>query len=237
MNRRLIRLILVVVLALFSTVLLVWALGAAEGETSRVRMVHSIPGPITVDVLVDGVLVYDDLAYKAVTPYSEVPAGLHTVTARTVFGDLVQTVYLTGGLDVTVVGVGSGLNVTATAMLDDNRAANAGTVRLVHLSPDTPAMDVMMTGTLGMVGVEALPYKEASDYLAGLGPGVVSFSLSAGGLNVPVYPPTATLKENAVHTLFLMGPQAFLESVPSVDAQFSDLKFKLYLPIVLLDAR
>jgi hypothetical protein len=226
---------LVVFLALSSTVLLVWALGAAEGEISRVRMVHSIPGPIAIDVLVDGVLVHDDLTYKDVTPYSEVPAGWHTVTARTVFGDLEQTVYLTGGLDVTVVGVGSGLNVTATALLDDNRPANAGTVRLVHLSPDTPAMEVTLTGTLGTTGVEALLYKETSAYLGGLGPGVISVSVSAGGIDVPLYPPTVTLQENAVHTLFLMGPQAFLEGVPSVDANYDAFDFKLYLPIVLAD--
>lgn len=234
MKRRWIRLTLVLFMALFSTVLLVWALGAAEDGSSRVRMVHSISASITVDVLVDGVLVYEGLVYKDVTPYSDVPAGLHTVTARTLFGDLEQTVYLTGGLDITVIGVGSGLNVTATAMLDDNRPANAGRVRLVHLSPDTPAMDVTMTGTLGTVGVEALPFKGASAYLDGLGPGVVSFSLSAGGVNVPVYPPTMTLQENAVHTLFLMGPQAFLEGVAVVDADLS--AFELYLPIVLLDA-
>jgi len=234
MKRRLVRLSLVIVLALASTALLVWALGAAEDETSRVRMVHSIAGPITVDVLVDGVLVYDDLAYKDITPYAVVPAGWHTVTARTLFGDLEQTVYLTGGLDVTVVGVGSGLNVTVTAMLDDNRPANVGAVRLVHLSPDTPAMDVMMTGSSGMAGVEALPYRGASAYLGGLGAGVVSVTVSAGGVSVPLYPPTITLQENAVQTLFLMGPQAFLEGVPSVDAQFSD--FKLYLPLVLQDA-
>jgi hypothetical protein len=233
MKRRLVRLCLVVFLALFSTVLLVWALGAAEDETSRVRLVHAVPGPLTVDVLLDGVLVYGNVAYKDVTPYSEVPAGLHTVTARTLFGDLTQTVYLTGGLDVTVIGVGSGLNITTTAMLDDNRPANAGTVRLVHLSPDTLAMDVMLTGTLGTVGVEALPYKAASASLGGLGPGVVTLSLRAGGVNVPLHPPTMTLEENAVHTLLLMGPQANLEGVPSVDARFSD--FKLYLPIVLLD--
>jgi len=234
MKRRLIRLSLVVFLALTAAVLLVWALGTAEGETSRVRMVHSIPGPITVDVLVDGVPVYAGLAYKDVTPYAVVAAGWHTVTAHTLFGDFGQTVYLTGGLDVTVVGVGSGVNVTATAMLDDNRPANAGAVRLVHLSPDTPAMDVMMTGSSGMTGVEALPYPGASAYLGGLGAGVVSVTVSAGGVSVPLYPPTMTLEENAVQTLFLMGPQAFLEGVTSVDARFTE--FKLYLPVTLQDA-
>jgi hypothetical protein len=234
MRRRLIRLSLVVFLALSSTVLLVWALGAAADETSRVRMVHSIPGPFTVDVLLDGELVYDDVVYKDVTPYSVVPAGWHTVTARTLLGDLEQPLYLAGGLDVTVAGVGSGMNMTATAMLDDNRPANANTLRLVHLSSDTPAMDVTLTGTLGTVGVEALPYKGASAYLGGLGPGVVSVGVSVGGVNVPLYPPTVTLQEDAVHTLFLMGPQIFLEGVLSVDAQFSE--YKLYLPILLLDA-
>jgi hypothetical protein len=235
MKRRLLSLILALFAALSSTVLLVWALGAAQAETARARLVHAVPGPLIVDVLLDGVLVYDDVAYKDVTPYTEAAAGWHTVTARTVFGDLTQTVYLTGGLDATVIGVGGGQDITVTALLDDNRVENANKLRLVHLSADTPAMDVTLTGTLGVVGVEALPYKEASAYLGGLGPGVVTLSVRAGEVDVPLHPPTMTLEEHAVHTLFLMGQQAYLEGVPSVDALFSE--FKLYLPIVLSDAR
>jgi hypothetical protein len=96
-------------------------------------------------------------------------------------------------------------------------------------------MDVVLTGTLGVAAVEVLQYKEASAYLGELGPGVVTLSVRADGVDVPLYPPMITLEENAVHTLFLMGPQAYLEGVLSVDAQFSD--FKLYLPIALSNAR
>jgi hypothetical protein len=168
-------------------------------------------------------------------PYTALASGWHTVTARVLFAELSETVYVTGGLDATLIGVGSGLDVTATVLLDDNRPSNADTLRLVHLSADTPAMDVILTGTLGSAAVEALPYKDASVYLGGLGPGVVTLSVRAGGVAVPLHPPTMTLQENAVHTLFIMGSQAALEGVPSVDAQFSD--FTVYLPIVLSDAR
>ncbi len=231
MKHRLFVLTLVLLLAITATTLLVWALGAAEAETAYVRVVHAVPGPLSFDVLLDGDLVYDDVAYREVTPYTALASGWHTVTARVLFAELSETVYVTGGLDATLIGVGSGLDVTATVLLDDNRPFNADTLRLVHLSADTPAMHVILTGTQDIAVIEALPYKQASAYLGGLGTGVVTLSVRAGGVALPLHPPTITLQENAVHTLFLMGSQTSLEGVPSVDAQFSD--FKVYLPIVM----
>jgi hypothetical protein len=82
-----------------------------------------------------------------------------------------------------------------------------------------------------VTGVEALPYKEASGYLGGLGPGVITLSVRADGAAIPIHPPTTTLEENAVHTLFLMGPRTYLEIVPSVDQRFGGSK--VLLPLVL----
>jgi hypothetical protein len=224
----------VVLIGTASSALLVWALGAAEVEASRVRLVHAVPGPITVDVLLDGVPVYEGVGYREVKPYVVVPAGFHTVTARALGFELKQTVYLTGGLDTTVIGVGSGFNITVTGTVDDNRAANVNRVRLVHLSAGTPDLDLTVTGTLSVRGVEALPYKEASGYLGGLGAGVVTLTARADGAEVPLHPPTVTLEGEAIHTLFLMGPRAYLEVVPSVDQRFGGSR--VLLPL-LLNAR
>jgi hypothetical protein len=233
MKRRLIFLTIAVMIAAMSVALLIAVAGAAQEETSRVRLAHAVPGSLKVDVEVDGTQIYTDVAYKDVTVYTELPAGTHTVTARAGFLTLEETVYLTGGIDATVVGVGAGFNIEAIALQDDNRLANADTVRVVHLSPpDVGAMDVSLTGTVGTATVSALPYKEASSYLGGLGAGEVAIEVHIGGAAKTVVPPTATLQSNAIHTLFIMGTGDTLDLVATVDEQFEEPKYKAFLPLV-----
>jgi hypothetical protein len=233
MKRQVISLALVVTIAATTIALLIGATGAAEGETSRVRLAHAVPVGITIDVYVDGDLVESGVAYKDVTPYTVLAAGTHTVTARTLLGDISETVYLTGGLDVTVVGVGAGLlDADTIGLVDDNHLANANTVRVVHVSPNTAAMDVILTGTVGTAEIDALPYKEASDYVGELGTGEVAVEVRAGGTVKTLDPPTATLQSNAIHTLFIMGVGDTLDLVATVDRQFEAVH-KILLPLVV----
>lgn len=232
MVRRLIFLATAVAVAATSVALLIGVAGAAEEETSRVRLAHAVPGTLKVDVEVDGTPVATGVAYKDVTPYTELSAGTHTVTARVLMFTLEETVYLTGGIDATVVGVGSGLlDLEAMALQDDNRPANAGKLRVVHLSPDTGAMDVFLAAEAAAV-VGGLEYKEASDYFGGIGWGVLSVEVSAGGVSKTLVPPTTTLQSNAVHTLFIMGTGNTLDLVATVDQQFEG-QYKVLLPLVI----
>ena len=231
MIRRLMYMAIAVAVAATSVVLLIGVIGAAEEETSRVRLAHAVPGTLKVDVEVDGTPVATGVAYKDVTPYTELSAGTHTVTARAGFITLQETVYLTGGIDATVVGVGTGFNIEAIALQDDNRPANAGMLRVVHLSPNTEAMDVFLAAEAAAV-VGGLEYKEASVYFGGIGTGVLSVQVSAGGVSKTLVPPTTTLQGNAVHTLFIMGTGNTLDLVATVDQQFEG-QYKVLLPLVI----
>ena len=234
MKRRLWILALVVALAATAVTLLIEVAKAADEDTSRVRIAHAIPGNIVVDkVYVDGELVYENLAYKDVTTYTVLAAGAHTVQAVIEpFPPISETLILTGGIDATVAGVGLDLmSIEAVVLQDDNHESNAGQLRVVHLSPNTGAMDVFLAAEAAAV-VGGLEYKEATDYFGGIGAGVLSVQVRVGDTYKTLTPPTTTLQSNAIHTLFIMGAGESLDLVATVDQRFEGGAYKTFLPLV-----
>jgi hypothetical protein len=218
-------------------VLLVPGSTANGPATSNVRLAHAALGvPLSVDVWVDGSPVSTGVSYKTVTPYVPLPAGSHTVEIKLGMVTVVsETVLLVGGVDLTIVGMGVMPSITTTALLDNNHPMNKDTVRLVHASPDTGPVDVLVTGTLTSTAVSELPYKEASGYIGGLGVGEASFEVRPSGEITPLLTFTHTLQSDTIDTFFIMGattvlsPTYPLEAVHALDRRFS----VLYLPIVL----
>jgi hypothetical protein len=237
MKRRLLILSLTMTVAAIALTLLIGIAGAAEEETSRVRLVHAIPGAPAVQVVVDGEIAYPSVSYTTVTTYTTLTAGLHTVEVWVTLAPLPplflisETLPLVGGTDLTVMGIGTTSSPTVTLLLDDNRPANAGKFRVVNLSPDTPTMDVYLAAEAAAI-IDDLAYKEASDYVEGIGTGVLSVGVDAGGALKSVVPPTTTLYSNAVHTLFLMGMGDTLDLVATVDQRFEAKKHYAYLPLI-----
>jgi hypothetical protein len=234
--------VLVVLVAAVTLAAVVLVLGshAADPSRSSVRLVHAVPIQIPggIDVWVDGEEVASDVTYKTVTPYVDLEAGVHTVEVRAFLPDplLSTTVELTGGIDVTVVGVGRNLfDVTTTVLLDDNSPFNANAVRLVNLSPDTSAIDVVITGTAVVTTTGNVPYKGASPYVGGIGAGLTTFEVRPVGQIAPLLSFTATLDADTINTFFVMGfsqpsaGQPLWEAVHAVDRRFHFV----YVPLVL----
>jgi hypothetical protein len=98
------------VLALAASVALIQGIKAAGPDESRVRVVHAVPSPLAVDIVVDGKLVAENVTYATVTEYETLSAGPHQVQVYSgilIFDPLISTtVVLTGGMDFTVAGVG-----------------------------------------------------------------------------------------------------------------------------------
>jgi hypothetical protein len=229
----------VVGLAVAACAMLLVAGSSANGATtSNVRLAHAVVGGPVVDVWVDGVLAEPAVSYESVTPYVPLAAGPHSVEVKLAglpITVISQTVVLTSGMDLTIVGSGAGMNITTTALLDNNSVTNRNTIRLVHASPDTGSVDVLVTGTLTSTLVSELAYQEASGYIGGLGTGVVTFTVRPTGEITPVMAFTRTLESGTIHTLFIMGAstpplsiQYPLKPVYVLDRQFSFV----YLPIV-----
>ena len=129
-------------------------------EMAMLRVAHLSPDAPNVDVSVDGSVVLEDVPFGAVSGYLEVPVGTRTVTIAAA-GDP-STVAFEGDLDVTegaftVAAVGELAEETFEPFVlsDDNTVPDDDTakVRVVHASPDAPAVDVTAGGNALFDGV------------------------------------------------------------------------------------
>ena len=149
-------------LALISTLLITSASAQKMGmmSTAYVRVVHAVSDAPAVDVYVDGTRTVAGAAFKAVTPYGEVPAGAHTVKI-TAAGNMKAVVFqgkvnLKPGVYYTVAAAGYLRKVTPIIFYT-NRLKPGGSkvaVTVYHLAPDAPpvqalAVDMNKTPLLG----------------------------------------------------------------------------------------
>lgn len=133
-------------------------------------MLH--PTPPAVDIFVDGQAVLTGVAFPAISNYLEVPAGEHQVAVAPAGQGMSSAVINT---KVTVT-AGNAYSVAAVGLLADNTlraqvyndnlsapATGKAHVRVLHLSPDAPAVDVKAAG--GPTLISGLAFPNASDYL------------------------------------------------------------------------
>ncbi|SEO78950.1 protein of unknown function [Halogranum amylolyticum] len=125
--------------------------GTPDGETGMVRVAHASPDAPNVDVYVDGDVVLEDVPFRTVSDYLDVPTGTRTVTI-TAAGDE-ETVAFEGDVEVgagayTVAAIGEltseDTEFQPLVVEDDlsDPASESARVTLVHASPDAPAVDV-----------------------------------------------------------------------------------------------
>jgi hypothetical protein len=155
-------------------------MGGGDGGTAQVRVAHMSPNAPNVDVAVDGSTALEDVPFGTVGDYLDVPAGTRTVgisatdSGTTVFeGDV--TVEDGSGYTVAAIGeVGDDADQPFEPLVleDDNSDPGGDTarLRLVHASPDAPAVDVTVNST-GAVLFDGVGYGgtgtvevEANDY-------------------------------------------------------------------------
>jgi hypothetical protein len=119
-------------------------------STSNVRVAHLSPDAPNVDVYVDGDPVLEDVPYRAVSEYLELEPGTYEVMI-TAAGDADTVVFdqdvevAEGAFTIAALGELSEANHPfAPAVLEDDPSdpGDMARVRLVHASPDAPAVDV-----------------------------------------------------------------------------------------------
>jgi hypothetical protein len=121
-----------------------------DGDVAAVRAAHLSPDAPNVDVGVDGDAVLEDVPFRAVSDYLELPVGTANV-AISATGDPDTVVFdedlelAEGTFTIAALGELSEENQPfAPAVLEDDLSepGEDARVRLVHASPDAPAVDV-----------------------------------------------------------------------------------------------
>ncbi|MFB6171436.1 MAG: DUF4397 domain-containing protein, partial [Haloarculaceae archaeon] len=126
----------------------------ASQDTAYLRLVHAAPGLAMVDISLDGQQVASGVDYGAVSGYQAVPAGTYNVTVTAAGTDIVlleDSLTIDPGTAVTVAATGGTGTTDAQLNVYEDDALEPGegqaAVRVLHLSPDAGAVDVVAVGS------------------------------------------------------------------------------------------
>jgi hypothetical protein len=196
-------------------------------DMARVRVVHASPDAPAVDVYADGNKVLTNVPFKGSSDYLSVPAGTHNFkvypTGANPASDTAvinADATLGAGKDYTVVAVGKVADIKPAVFEDNNAAPAAGKahVRVIHASPDAPAVDIAVKG--GPVVFSNLAFPNA----AGPSPvdaGTYDLEVRAAGTTTVVLPIDGVqLQAGKVYTVLAVGllkGQPALEALPIVN--------------------
>ncbi|KHG64442.1 cell wall anchor [Thermus sp. 2.9] len=206
----------------------VWMLlaGLTWAQGAMVRVAHLSPDAPAVDVLVNGERAIRNLAFKEVTPYIPLPAAKVRVQVVPAGQDAPVVIdaelELREGVYYTVAATGFLAQIRPQVYTDALAGlfprAGYARVRVVHASPDAPAVDVAVKA--GPVLFQNLPFPRASQYLV-VAAGRYDLEVRvAGTTTVALELPGVVLESGKTYTVFAVGSvrDGTLTVVPVVDA-------------------
>lgn len=180
-------------LALVALFALALALPSATSAQTMnmVRVMHASPDAPAVDVYVNGEAVLRDVPFFAYSGYLSLPDGTYQV-AVTPAGAPLSDAVLTGPLEVrggfagTLAAVGFVDDIEAVLYEDDTTPVPAGKarVRVIHASPNAPAVDIKLAGTNTVV-VQNAPFKASAT--VEVDAGTYAFDISPAGQSAVVF--------------------------------------------------
>ncbi|MGM7700743.1 DUF4397 domain-containing protein [Pseudalkalibacillus sp. Hm43] len=181
----------------------------ADNHDAMVRVLHASPDAPAVDVYVDGNAVVEGAEFKASTDYMNLPAGDHEVEiyASGTKGDqdpvISQTLTVEEGMAYTVAAVNMLENLELKVVQDSMDVTEGKTkVRVGHLSPDAPTVDV------GMIGGDAIfsgaEFPMVTDYME-LDAGTYDLEVRTKDGTQVLDLSGTTLDKNTVYSAFAVG--------------------------------
>lgn len=205
MLRRLVSLVSLLLLAL----VLVPAV-AAQSNVGLVRVAHASPDAPAVDVYVNDDAVLTNVPFKTVSNYLELAPGTYTFRVAPAGAGADAAVItaeatIAAGEAYTVAAINTLDNIEGTIFSDDLSAPADGQahVRVYHLSPDAPAVD-LKTQDDAVTLVSNLSYPNASEYTP-VDAGNYNLKVTAAGDTASVFDVTADAQEGVIYSAFAVG--------------------------------
>ncbi|HSQ90465.1 DUF4397 domain-containing protein [Romboutsia sp.] len=190
-----------------------------EGS-SLVRVFHASPQAPKVDVYIDGNLAFSDLGFKEFTNYVYLDEGSYKVEVYPAGtkenAAISEIVDVPDGEIVTVAATGN-LDDLSLLVIPDyvskETSDSYSTFRVIHLSPDAPAVDILVDED---VLFEDIEFREGTEYVD-VKPGKynITIALSSDGKSVLSF--EVTLNPNRIYTIYAVGDAANLRAIQSVD--------------------
>jgi hypothetical protein len=196
--------------------LLISALPVAAADQARIRVVHASPDAPAVDVYVNDEIVdaLTDVPFGAISGYLAVPAGDYNVkvyaAGSTTDPVIDADVMLAAGKSYTVAAINPVASIEAAVFVDEPMLAeDAAQVRVVHLSPDAPAVDVAPDGAdPADAVVMGLEFPNATGYLSLPGGSYDLEVRLAGETTVALQLDPLALENGKAYSVFAIGSAA-----------------------------
>jgi hypothetical protein len=185
--------------------------GAQAQNEARVRVLHASPDAPNVDIYANGNRVLSNVPFKTASDYLTVPAGSYTFEVRPAGAAtsstpvLSATADLRAGTDYTVAAIDRLSQIKARVFVDNNATPAAGKahIRVIHASPDAPAVDIALKG--GAVLVPNLPFGEQQGPLP-VDAGTYNLEVRVAGTNAVALPLDGVrLEAGKVYTFAAVG--------------------------------
>jgi hypothetical protein len=216
------------------SLLLISAMPAMANDEARIRVLHASPDAPAVDVYLNDEIVgaLTNVPFGVISDYLTVPAGDHNVkvypTGDTTTAVIDADVTLSAGTSYTVAAINPVASIQP-AIFVDNPALDydSALVRVVHLSPDAPGVDVAPDGADPADAVVMnLEFPDATDYLA-LPPATYDLEVRlAGTTTVALQLDPVAVEGGAAYSVFAIGSAAAdplggneLEALIALDAR------------------
>ncbi|HET7600544.1 MAG TPA: DUF4397 domain-containing protein [Gemmatimonadales bacterium] len=189
--------------------------GPNPADTTALRFLHASPDSPAFDTYIAGSLAVQALPYRAASSFLLLNPGAPPIQVRTsgtVNLLLETTPDLSAGTVYTLAVVGTAAALEPLLLTEDTTSAASGTIkiRMVHLAPLGPAMDLYVTGASDDIAalaptIAGVTYKSASTY-ANPASGTVRLRVTeAGTKNVLVDSGSLNLTSGQVGSLIVFG--------------------------------
>jgi Domain of unknown function (DUF4397)/LPXTG cell wall anchor motif len=185
----------------------------AQSGTAKVRVVHASPDAPAVDVWVNGAKALTNVPFFTASDYLDLPGGSYDIQvvptgATTPVVIDAKGVTIEAGKAYTIAAVGKLAEIKPAILVDNLAAPAAGKahVRVIHASPDAPAVDVKLAG--GATLIPGLAFPNASAYLP-VDAGSYDLQVTPAGASAVVLDLKGTaLQAGRIYDVFAVGELA-----------------------------
>ena len=191
-----------------------------KNNSSLVRVFHAVPDVQVVDVYVNGQMVFTNLAFGDFTNYIYLDEGEYNIaiyaSGETDQPAINQMVDIPSQQIFTVAATGD-LNDLSLLVIPDkvtkSPSQRYSAVRIIHLSPTAPGVDVAVNGDTLFEDIE---FREGTDYVD-LNPGTYNINILLNSDKSVVLPLKVTLNADKIYTLYIIGNPPGLRAVQVID--------------------
>jgi hypothetical protein len=176
---------------------------------SFVRGLHASPDAPAVDIYVNNIIIARDVTYKEFTKYFPLAGGLYNIkiyqSGKTTNPVINQNVNIPPKSIFTIAATGMLSDIELTLVVEPpiSRLPNETFVRVVHLSPNTPNVDITLADGTKLFG--DVEYKEITDYIR-IRPATYELQARlAGTSNIILDVPNANLRFGNIYTIYVVG--------------------------------